>query len=983
MAATANETPVPLAPGDTVSHYRILERLGGGGMGVVYRAEDTRLGRPVALKVLSPALSRDRGAAERFAREARAASNLQHPGICVIHDIGAHEGGQFIVMELLEGQTLRQRIAGRPMDADEVVDVAIQVADALDVAHAKGIVHRDIKPANIFLTRRGQAKILDFGLAKAGSASDAAEDSQSPTEVVPEEHLTSPGHVVGTVAYMSPEQARGRALDGRSDLFSLGLVLYEMATGRPAFSGSTSAVIFEAILDRAPIPPLRLNPALSPDLERIILRCLEKDPKLRYQTAADLVADLRRYKRDSDSGRSASRSVEAVPVTEAPSASLVSAAAPAPTASVPSLSLVRSAARLLPTRRARWAALAAVVMIAAFASVLYFRRGEALTQQDYILLTDFANTTGEAVFDGTLKQALAVQLSESPFLNVVSDERVRQTLRFMSRPVDERITPAVGREICQREGIKALLTGTIAGLGSQYVITLEAVNAETGDVLAREQAEAGSKEGVLKALGQASSRVRARLGESLSSIAAYDTPIEQTTTSSLDALNAYSTAQFLRYTKDEVEALPFFEKAIALDPNFAMAHARLGSALGNLGESQRSREALERAFALRDRVSERERLYIEVRYHDAVTGNLDKKTELLQVWARTYPRDDLVHSYQSLLHTIFGRYERAAEEAREEIRLLPSSYFGYGHLADVYFRQGRLAEAKEVVRTAFERKLDHVDLHWGLLWIGVLQGDPATIERETAWLREHSPGDLAFLQATVALAEGRLRESRRLRRQDVDVSLRRGLKQGAASSLLYQSLFEMLLDQPAAARVLVEEANSLGLPPGRYPTASAVLGRSGATARATALLDEAARQRPEDTLLQRIWLPHARANVELGLRRPERALEQVRDFGPFEAGLHAWVRYTRAEIHLARRAGPDAEAAFRDLLARRGEVTSDGGYPCLALSHLGLARALVLSGKTDEARREYEDFLALWKDADPDLPLLQQAKAEYAKLPVR
>jgi len=388
----ANETPAQPAPGDTVSHYRILEKLGGGGMGVVYRAEDTRLGRPVALKVLSPALSRDRGAAERFVREARAASALEHPNICVIHDIGEHEGGQFIVMELLEGQSLRQRIAGRPVDADEVVDVAIQVADALDVAHAKGIVHRDVKPANIFLTRRGQAKILDFGLAKAGSGPGAAEDSQSPTEVLPEEHLTSPGHVVGTVAYMSPEQARGRALDGRSDLFSLGLVLYEMATGRPAFSGATSAVIFEAILDRAPIPPLRLNPALSPDLERIILRCLEKDPKLRYQTAADLVADLRRYKRDSDSGRSASRPVEVVATPEVAPGSDMTGPASAPAASVPSSSLVRSAARLLPTRRARWAALATVAVIAVAASVLYFRRGEALTQQDFILLTDFTNT---------------------------------------------------------------------------------------------------------------------------------------------------------------------------------------------------------------------------------------------------------------------------------------------------------------------------------------------------------------------------------------------------------------------------------------------------------------------------------------------------------------------------------------------------------------------------------------------------------------
>jgi tetratricopeptide (TPR) repeat protein len=414
-----------------------------------------------------------------------------------------------------------------------------------------------------------------------------------------------------------------------------------------------------------------------------------------------------------------------------------------------------------------------------------------------------------------------------------------------------------------------------------------------------------------------------------------------------------------------------------------MAHAKLSTALGDVAESQRCSDALKAAFALRDRVSERERLYIEMRYHAVVTGNLEKRAEVLQVWVRTYPRDELVHFHLGNLHAALGRYDRAAEEQREQIRVAPAKLSGYANLADVYMRQGRLAEAREVLRTALDRGIDHAWLHTQLLWLAVLEGDLAAVAGETAWLREHSPGDLASVEADVAVAQGRLREARRLWRLDADEHLQRGLKGAAAVSLVYQSIFEMLLDQPAVARTLVEEAISLGLTPDWYATAAAVLGRVGAAARATALVDEEMRRRPEDTLEQRIWLPFARANIELGRGRPEQALEQVRDFGPYEPAIHSWVRFLRAEIHLARRAGPEAEAAFRELLARRGEVTAQLGYPCLALSHLGLARALVLSGKTGEARREYQDFLALWKDADPDVPVLRQAKAEYAKLPVR
>ena len=975
--------------GEIVLHYRVLEKIGQGGMGIVYKAEDTRLGRLVALKFLyygdrlqpdghplSPAESPpDTLALQRFRREARTMSSLNHSNIRTVYDVGDYQGQPFIAMEYLEGETLKERLAGdlgfAPFRAGEVLDFAIQIAAGLEAAGEQQIVHRDIKPANIFITTLGQAKLLDFGLArllreKRTPALSAVENKEKQAEPSRRDSWSSgagddrtiAGTTLGTLFYMSPEQRRGEELDVRTDLYSFGLVLNEMTAAWQSFEGKAAEAMGGASLEQH-----ASDARLLRGLEAISSRALEEDRNQRYQTAAEMKLDLMRLKNDSAASRTS----------------------PPPES--------RPDSRLRVKRMVGALASMAVLAVGLF---LYYRSTRsALGPRGSVVLADFINSTGDPVFSNTLQQALGVTLAQSPLLNILSEDNVEATLRLMERSPDTPLTAAVAREVCRRAGSAAYVSGSIASLGRQYVLQLKATDCRSGDALAMGQAAAGSKEQVLDALAKAAAGLRRKLGESLASVQKFDVPLGQATTTSLEALEAYSLGVQAYSRKGFAAALPLFHRATELDPNFALVYEDLGLAYDNAGQSVLASENLRKGYALRTRVSERERLYIEAHYARAVTGDLNKAREIYELWIATYPRDPIAYGDLAVVLSMQGQYQRAFEENSQARSLEPVDNTWAANAVDFEMALDRFQQARAAYNEALGQKLDSDYLHSLGYDLAFLDRDAAGMAQQVAWAKGR-PGVEDVLLATQADTEayyGHMARAHELSLKAEELARGAGEPESAAGWRSMAALREALFGETTAARA--DSAAALALSHGRDVTAAAGLSLALAGDRAGSgrVADDLARAFPGDTVVNLNYLPTIRAAWAVAAsskgasKTLAAAIDQLRPVIPAELGiptvssmsLNLYPIYVRglADLGLGLGQGPEAAVEFQKIVHHPGIVMNE---PIGALAHLNLARAFALSGDSGRARQAYREFLDLWKDADPNIPTLVEARAEFAKL---
>lgn len=937
--------------GQQIGQYKVVSLLGAGGMGEVWLADDAKLKRRIALKILADVQNKERLA--RFEQEAFAVSALNHPNIITIFDIGESDGQQFIATEYIEGKTLRQLIQEGTLTVSQTVDIASQVCAALSTAHSAGIIHRDIKPENIMVRGDGIVKVLDFGLARFN------EKSNSNPNV---DFITKPGMVMGTINYMSPEQARALPIDEKTDVFSLGIVLYEMLMKELPFKGVNEVETLAAILEREPKP---LSELLSENLRNLVAKSLNKN-HLDRPTASEILDELRKAKRDLDFGIELKRQKTAENLNEEKTIEM--------TAVTDQNALAGATGRVVQTKKTSYRpiffgilGLLITVAVGFFAYSQFWAKANApiLKEADKFLLADFENKTGDEEFDGILRQPLAVSLSQSPFLNLVPDGQIRQTLQQMERKNDEPLSYEIAREIAQRRGIKAFLKGTIETRGVQYLLTLETFSTETGEAVAKEQVESKNKETVMSSLGEAASRMREKLGESLASIKRLDAPLQESTTNSLEALKSFTLGSKNVSEGKNDEAIKHFERAIELDPNFFAAYLNLAIAYNNKNQISQAQKFVEKAYTLRDRATTREKLKVTDNYHAFITGDAEKNIETLELYRQTYPRDIVAPVNLGATYNQIGKFSKAEEFARVALSIDPSTAVVYLNLGRYLNMQSRYDEAKVVFEDALNRKFESPQIHKGLFTVAFAKGDEAEMKRQLELLKEQEPDSALMVQGNPLIFAGKWREYQKVLNQAISM-VEKDLPDVAADYASQVAVNSAALGKCKEA--LDYQNRALKYEKGQAVMQDATLTFALCGGEAEKIINELKQKYPNNTVVNKMWLPIA--NAALALKdSPEKTLEFLETTRSYEGGTYFWDSYLRGQAYLKLKKNDLAIAEFQKIIQNRGWATQS---PLFALAHRELSRVYTAQNDTENAKKYLEQFLSLWKNADADLPVLKK-----------